>query len=120
MSKQKKTVATENTPANDVQGQAENTETVGVKPTAPETEQTQPEQSADGAGEKLVVGPSLGEKPVTDEKKEKITYSFPTQSRCPRCRTTDTIATSTQGKIQYRRCLRAICRHTYTVIGMKI
>lgn len=52
--------------------------------------------------------------------KKRIRYSFPTVSRCPRCRTTDTVATSTQGKIQYRRCLRAICRWTYQVIGKKV
>lgn len=52
-------------------------------------------------------------------KKKKRKYSFPTVSRCPRCGATDTIATSTQGKVQYRRCLRAVCRHTYHVIGPK-
>lgn len=59
--------------------------------------------------------------PVPDEKpKEKNVYSFPTQSRCPRCQTVDTQAVSTQLNVQYRKCLRAVCRHTYTVIGKKV
>jgi len=51
---------------------------------------------------------------------KKVIYAFPTQSRCLRCGTTDTTAYATKGRIQYRRCLRAICRHTYTVTGQKI
>jgi len=51
-------------------------------------------------------------------KKQK--YSFPTVSQCPRCRGTDTRARSTQGKVQYRICLAAVCRKRYAVIGTKI
>jgi len=53
-------------------------------------------------------------------KKAEPIYAFPTKSRCPRCKQTDTEATSTQGKWQYRRCTRAICRHAYQVEGTKI
>ena len=52
--------------------------------------------------------------------KRRRQYAFLTLSRCPRCKTTDTVATSTQGKVQYRRCLRAVCRWTYTVMGTKV
>jgi len=52
--------------------------------------------------------------------KEKPKYSFPTKSRCPRCQTTDTEATSTQDNIQYRQCKRAICKWKYTVRGVKV
>ncbi|MGA1979474.1 MAG: hypothetical protein ABSG99_02760 [Sedimentisphaerales bacterium] len=51
---------------------------------------------------------------------QKDVYSFPTRSRCPRCKTTDTIATETRGKIQRRQCQRAICRWKYIVYGTKI
>ena len=51
---------------------------------------------------------------------KKVVYSFPTQSKCPRCGTTETTAYSTKGKVQYRRCLRAICRWNYQVIGQKV
>ena len=46
-------------------------------------------------------------------------YSFPTVSKCPRCGTTETKATHTDGKNgrQYRQCQRAICRKNYTVEG---
>jgi hypothetical protein len=47
-------------------------------------------------------------------------YSFPSKSRCPRCQTTDTQVRSTQGSVQYRVCLRAVCKHKYTVLGKAI
>jgi len=47
-------------------------------------------------------------------------WSFPSQSRCPRCRGTSTRATSTQGKVQYRQCQAPICQKRYTVIGTKV
>lgn len=49
--------------------------------------------------------------------KKKRNYVFPTPSKCPRCRGVDTVAYRTDGKIQYRRCRRAICRHRYQVRG---
>jgi len=67
------------------------------------------------------------DKPVDDKvdkpagkKKKKIRYAFPTVSRCPRCKTTDTVAYRTAKNIQYRRCLRAICRWSYSVRGKKV
>ena len=48
------------------------------------------------------------------------TYAFPTKSQCRRCRGTQTRAVSTQGKVQYRKCMSPICQHRYTVIGTKV
>ena len=47
-------------------------------------------------------------------------WSFPTRSRCPRCAAADTVATTTRGPTQYRRCTRATCRFRYTVRGTEI
>lgn len=38
---------------------------------------------------------------------------------CPRCLTGDTVAYSTNGKIQYRKCRRGVCRHRFTVRGRR-
>jgi hypothetical protein len=45
-------------------------------------------------------------------------YAFPTRSRCPRCGSIDTVARSTQGRTQYRRCRVAICRGAFKVTGV--
>ena len=55
-----------------------------------------------------------------ENRQSKIRYSFPTVSKCPRCGGTQTRATSTQGKVQYRKCLAPVCRWRYTVIGTKV
>ena len=47
-------------------------------------------------------------------------FSFPTVSTCKRCGSTHTQATSTQGKVQYRKCLAPVCYKRYTVIGTPI
>jgi len=61
---------------------------------------------------------------MAKKKKEKAKkerkYSFPTASKCPRCNSTHTAAYSTQGNIQYRKCLVAICRHRYKVVADRI
>jgi Zn ribbon nucleic-acid-binding protein len=59
-------------------------------------------------------------KQETSEKKTE--WAFPTKSACPRCKATDTLAThtDTENGIQYRRCQRAVCRHSYKVPGSKI
>ena len=43
-------------------------------------------------------------------------YVFAGQ-QCPRCRGWDTVATSTQGDVQYRRCRAVVCQHRYAVVG---
>lgn len=60
------------------------------------------------------------ETPKAPEKnKKKVRYHFPNASQCPRCRTYDTVATSTKGNKQYRTCRRGHCRHRYCAIGVK-
>jgi len=47
-------------------------------------------------------------------------FSFPTVSACPRCRGTQTRATSTQGRIQFRRCQAPICRFKFSIRGKPV
>lgn len=49
-----------------------------------------------------------------------VEYAFPSKSKCPRCKSLDTVAVSTQKNIQYRLCRVAICRWKYTVLGEKV
>lgn len=85
------------------------------------------------ASENLQDDPKAGENTGQDAantEKETATgtkkrYVFPRQGdiKCPECGLCETIATSTQGKIQYRRCTRAIpvCSHPlFKVIGEEI
>jgi hypothetical protein len=58
------------------------------------------------------IEPTVGDEPVVT-----LTYSFQTKSRCPKCKSLSTRATSTQGQIQHRRCLRPSCRTTYKEFG---
>jgi hypothetical protein len=58
--------------------------------------------------------------PPAAEKKGKEEYSFPTKSVCPRCRSLQTKAVSTQGKVQYRQCQMPVCHWNYTVLGEKL
>jgi hypothetical protein len=59
-------------------------------------------------------------KSKNENRKPEIRYSFPTVSSCPRCRGTATRATSTQGRVQYRKCMAPVCQKRYTVIGTEI
>lgn len=47
-------------------------------------------------------------------------YVFDRGRQCPRCRGWDTVATSTQGNVQYRRCRAPICQHRYAVVGRPV
>ena len=50
-------------------------------------------------------------------------YDFTHGKRCPACKGTDTIATSTQGDVQYRQCRKVGCRNyhkNYPVVGKEI
>jgi len=58
------------------------------------------------------------ERPVDRALKTK--WSFPTQSRCPRCGGLNTVAVSTKKNIQYRQCRSAICLKRYPVRGKKV
>jgi len=51
--------------------------------------------------------------------KKKAKWHFPNASQCPRCKTFDTVATSTKGNKQYRACQRGICRYRYCEIGVR-
>lgn len=53
-------------------------------------------------------------------KKNRQKFTFPKQPRCPRCNYVQTRAVSTQGQNQYRRCLNAICRNRFTVVGVPV
>lgn len=59
-------------------------------------------------------------KACTPPKASKKRYSFPTVSRCARCGSSQTQAYSTHGNVQYRKCLVAVCRNRYPVIGTKV
>ena len=48
---------------------------------------------------------------------KKPVWSFQTRSRCPRCGSLQTVHRSTQGRYQYRKCARVICRRNYRIVG---
>ena len=50
----------------------------------------------------------------------KRVFGFLTKSRCPRCGSTNTRAYSTQGRVQYRQCMVAICRRRYVEYGKRV
>lgn len=54
---------------------------------------------------------------------KKAVYDFAHGKRCPSCKGQDTVAVSTQGKIQYRSCRYALCEFShknYPVVGKEI
>lgn len=59
--------------------------------------------------EPVPVGPEMAEQAVALD--EPVRYAFKTVVRCPRCGTTDTVARSTKGRVQYRMCRRATCQY---------
>ena len=85
----------------------------------PQTENQASPPASDGstsqeANESSDTPPSKGEqKPESEGEK----FSFPTRVRCPRCRSLQTRATSTQGQIQYRECQMPVCRKRFSVRG---
>lgn len=62
-------------------------------------------------------------KPDAEPKKKsepKVIYDFPRKPRCPgKCKTQNNVATSTQGPVQYRKCMHPICGITFKVTGVK-
>lgn len=44
-------------------------------------------------------------------------WTWPGKARCPRCHSVETSRVSDDGPTQYRRCARAICRHSFKVQG---
>ncbi len=71
-------------------------------------------KKSDAARVKTAVAQAIG----TDRKA--LRYAFKTVVRCPRCRSMDTKATSTQKSLQYRRCQAPICRHLFNVVGIPV
>ena len=51
-----------------------------------------------------------------------VQWAFPSKSRCPRCKTINTVAYSTDSEngVQYRKCLNSICRHRYKALGTNV
>ena len=47
-------------------------------------------------------------------------FSFPTKVRCPRCKSLQTRAYSTNENTQYRECLVAVCRWRFSVRGKPV
>lgn len=63
------------------------------------------------------IEPSRGDEPILIVED---VYSFPTRSRCPKCSSLSTRATSTRGSVQLRRCRRPSCGFTYKEAGSKV
>ena len=83
-----------------------------------------PPEPVDKVIEEVVDGPveEVVEEIVAEsveEPEREIKWHFPNASQCPRCKAYDTVATSTKGNKQYRKCRRGHCRHRYCVIGVK-
>lgn len=47
-------------------------------------------------------------------------YAFPSRSRCPRCKSINTVAHGKHGGTQYRVCQQPICRKRYSVAGSAV
>jgi hypothetical protein len=60
------------------------------------------------------------EKPPIPPPGDKVVYSFPTKSRCPRCQSTDVKVVSTQGNVRYCKCQMPVCHWNFSVIGTKV
>lgn len=71
-------------------------------------------QSADA-----VPGGSAGKLAATGPQTQRQ-WQFRSPVRCPRCGCLQTLAGSTQGRIQYRVCTSAVCRHRFVSIGEAI
>lgn len=63
--------------------------------------------------------PKLPPKPPTPATGDEV-YAFPTKSRCPKCNTLNTLRRGDNGATQYRECASSLCRHKYSVIGVKV
>lgn len=59
----------------------------------------------------------MGKKKWVTEKKE---ICFARNPKCPRCGASDTVAVSTTGIIQYRKCRVPICRASFKQLAVKI
>lgn len=92
-------------------------EDTGTPPEAPESPPEANEASPETGTDETPETPPEAEEPPKR-------YVFPRQGdiKCPACGLYETVATSTQGPIQRRRCTRAIprCEHTFKVTGQEV
>lgn len=83
--------------------------------------ETEPRMLMSGTDEQVtepeVTEPEMPKAPK--QRKKSARYHFPNALQCPRCRSYDTVATSTKVNKQYRTCRRGHCRHRYCVTGVK-
>ncbi len=107
----------------------------GAKNTVPEAQETPAEVVTDAVPEVADTPPGDNETaPETDPDAAPETppevpetpkrYVFPRSGdvKCPGCGLYETIATSTQGAVQFRRCTRAIplCGRTFKITGQEV
>lgn len=64
--------------------------------------------------------PAPAAAPLPELPEKRGEYSFPSRSRCRRCRLTNTVAYKTRGARQYRRCRNPVCHHRYIEEGVEI
>ena len=84
--------------------------------------ETKEQQKERTAGAETAASSSSSSAMTKGPDDKKARWVFPDNARvCPRCRTTDTEAYSTDTKNgrQYRRCQRAVCRWRYSVNGRR-
>ena len=74
--------------------------------------EAKPEAEAEPADEIETVD----RKPETLENGQKLVTLARDPRHCPRCGSWNTVAVSTQGRIQYRKCRNAICRFGFKAI----
>lgn len=61
----------------------------------------------------IAPAPPTAESPAPSPPIERSARAFPTKVKCPLCGTAATRAYSTQGTVQYRKCM--ICRHKFKI-----
>ena len=49
-----------------------------------------------------------------------VTWAFARKVKCPRCGSGNTQATSTQGRVQYRQCMMAVCRYRFKAYATEV
>lgn len=108
--------ADDSTPATEGEG----TESPGGNGEPGDDPGTEGGENGEENGEKLTAAQEKSEENKKTCETERQRWAFPTVNRCPRCGANDTQATSTQGDRQYRRCVRPVCRKTFTIFGKKV
>lgn len=68
----------------------------------------------------LKLVPPAPQLPKAPALEAQVQYSFPSKSRCPRCKGTDTVSYKTNGNRQYRKCRAPVCRARYSEEGQVV